>query len=414
METDTQTRIPGSEAQRWQLRAEAVRAVCMDGGAGLMLLPHRCLTLGSRYSRCDACVHACPAGVLDVGAAGFAVAPGCLACGRCQAACPTEALRVAAFPDEFAVMQGRYREVTVDCARVPSGERGQGTLAVPCLGGLGVGAILDACAQADPLPVTLLDRGWCAGCPAGGGSAHPAAEWLEQTVDYLREAGVPPAQLPRLQSRPLAANLAHRAGTDAAAGPAVSRRGFFRSLSAQAISVAASRDATSPGPVVAEAAPPPLPSAGRQRVLAALGRLAARHGGQLSQALLHRLDVGPDCAGHRVCAAVCPTGALRGYRDPASAASGIAFDNALCIGCGRCAQACPEQALTLLHGAGTSASGRQALIRFETCTCEVCGDEFAARPSDSNGLCDRCAKSRRLARAGFHELFGARRMAGDQ
>ena len=152
------------------MRGDAVRATCIDGGAGLALLPHRCLTLGSRYSRCDACVRACPAGLLRVGAAGFDAAPGCLGCGRCQAACPTAALRVAAFPEALAVAQGRYRAVTLDCARVPPGEREPGTLALPCLGGLSLGAILELCAQTDPLPVTLLDRGWCPDCPAGAGS----------------------------------------------------------------------------------------------------------------------------------------------------------------------------------------------------------------------------------------------------
>jgi ferredoxin len=413
MEADAQIRIPGSEARRWQMRGEAVRAVCLDGGAGLTLLTHRCLTLGSRYGRCEACAGACPAEVLRVGPDGIEATPGCLGCGRCAAACPTAALRVAGFPAALASLDPRYRSVTIECARVPPANRAPASLVVPCLGGLSVGAVLELCAQADPLPVALIDRGWCAGCPAGGGVAHPAAERLQQAADCLHEAGVPSAHLPRLQSRPLAANLARRGGGSAAAEPTVSRRGFFRSLPAQAISVAASRDAALRGPVRAEIAAPRLPSAERERLLAALQLLAERYGGRVSGALFHRLDIGPDCAGHRVCAAVCPTAALRGYRD-AAGATGIAFDAAMCIGCSRCAQACPEKAITLQQGAGTPTSGLRALTRFETRSCEVCGDAFAAGPGDPGCMCERCSKSRRLARAGFHELFGARRMAGDQ
>jgi ferredoxin len=413
MEADAQIRIPGSEARRWQMRGEVVRAVCLDGGAGLTLLAHRCLTLGSRYGRCEACAGACPAGVLRVGPSGIEAAPGCLGCGRCAAACPTAALRVAGFPAALPSLGPRYRSVTIECARVPPRDRAPSVLVVPCLGGLSVGAIVEWCAQADPLPVSLVDRGGCAACPAGGQAANPARVQLDRAAAYLREAGVAPAQLPRLETRPLDFHGARSDSASADASRSATRRGFLRALTAEATAVAASRDVAARGPVRAEAAAPRLPSTERERLLAALQLLAERYGGRVSGALFHRLDIGPDCAGHRVCAAVCPTGALRGYRD-AAGATGIAFDAALCIGCSRCAQACPEKAITLQLGAGTPTSGLHALTRFDTRTCEFCGDEFAANPGDPGCMCDRCSKSRRLARAGFHELFGARRMAGDQ
>jgi formate hydrogenlyase subunit 6/NADH:ubiquinone oxidoreductase subunit I len=198
-----------------------------------------------------------------------------------------------------------------------------------------------------------------------------------------------------------------------ASGLAQSRRYFFRNLASEALCAAH----LAPQPMAnasAAGAALRLPSTERAQMLDALEYFVDRYGGRMPRTLFHRIEVGAGCAGHRVCAVACPTRALRPCRDPAGGQAGVAFDVALCIGCGLCAASCPEQALSLVLGGGAAQRGPRVINQFEMRTCGVCGDEFPARAGDSESLCDRCRKARRLARAGFQQLFGARRMAGDQ
>lgn len=393
----------------------SVQTLRLHDCSGLTLLPQRCLTLGSRYSSCNLCVRACPANALRVTGQGISVDQSCLGCGRCQAVCPNAALNIEGFDISARAASAAPTLSVVDCTRVPDAHRPDHGCAIPCLAGLSVGALLERCAALDPVPLVLLDRGWCARCPAGGGSSHPARAQVDQAAVLLAEAGVPQQQLPRIEARPLRQSLVRR-NFIVAGGASSSRRGFLRKLAANALALADHTSmAAARQPVGYDLAMAPLPSVERERILVSLRRFAMRYGGALPRGLFHRVEIGSACAGHRICAATCPTAALRRYRDPRSGSSGVAFDSNLCIGCGRCAAICPQQAVTLTTGVGAPAvPGLQPLTGFETCICELCGDEFPTRAADANRLCDRCAKSRRLAQVGFAQLFGARQMSRAQ
>jgi ferredoxin len=108
------------------------------------------------------------------------------------------------------------------------------------------------------------------------------------------------------------------------------------------------------------------------------------------------------CQGHGVCAAGCPTGALRLEQDDSDGAS-LSHSSQLCIACGQCERACPESALTLERGAGYAP--RRTVARFQTRDCVVCGTRLRQPTGETRALCLTCEKSSALARAAFHQFY---------
>lgn len=308
------------------------------------------------------------------------------------------ALRVDGFGSLASPIAARYEgALVVDCARAHPSARDAGEIQVPCLGGMSEGDLLALCVRAPGRTVVLADRAECGICDSGG-PAHPAAAMLQRVCALMREAGVPEERLPRLESRlPLGAG--RRREGDPLQSHGRSRRGFFTALA---------RPAAQPRRSNAPVLPHTSPAPARQAVVDALEALVARHGGRMPPVLFHRLEVGPACRGHRVCASVCPTGALGRYRDDGVGRMGVAFDAAACIGCGGCASVCPEQALGLHLGAGAAGLGRRPLTTFIQSECVDCGARFASRAGDDEARCDRCRKSAQLVRSAFTTLFSAR------
>lgn len=349
-----------------------------------------CLRSRLRTSGCSACADACPAQALRVGRDGVTLQAGCTGCGRCRAACPMGAIAVSGF-GAAAEREARAGGATllVDCARFGVASAAPDSIRVPCLGGLSPGDLLALCARAAGRTVLLADHDACMGCDSGR-TAHAAAAVLQTVTELMREANVPEERLPRLVRRPpqpLAADPMQSEGR--------ARRGFFSAL----VHPAASEGGTA---AAGRASP------ARQQAVAALRTLAARHQGRVPQRLFHRVEVGPSCQGHRGCAAACPTGALLRYRDARTGRAGIAFDAQLCIGCAHCAQTCPEQALTLLRGAGSPDVAARVLTAFPERECTDCGARFAAPAPAAQAQCASCRRAAELARSAFAALFPAR------
>ncbi|MDW8371577.1 MAG: 4Fe-4S dicluster domain-containing protein, partial [Geminicoccaceae bacterium] len=153
------------------------------GVAGLLASAERCLTVQRPGVPCRACAEVCPTDALAPAERSLAILlDRCLRCGRCAAACPTEALAVEGFP-EIAATATR-----IECGRVPPELRAPGTAVVPCLGGVRAGALRAHLARAEAAVATLVDRGWCADCPAGG-TAEPWAAVVDRLDRELEELG---------------------------------------------------------------------------------------------------------------------------------------------------------------------------------------------------------------------------------
>ena len=372
------------------------RFVALGWRSPVSIWREACLRLGSRYASCRACADICPTQALRAAPQSLALGADCTGCGRCQAVCPTGALSV----EGFAATPGRdFPEhdaaVLLDCWQVSSQLPSRAGIRVPCLGGLSVGRLLGLCTAADPHPLVLVDRGWCADC-ASGGAQHPARQSVGHAASLMHEAGAPDSRLPRLELRPLGVDRMHRPHADPMLGRRRSRRSFFAAL--------AGADASAPAGV---ARPRPQRSAERQRTLEALQVLVTRYHGRMPTALFHRVEVRASCRGHGVCAAACPTGALVRYRDSSAQSSGVAYDNSACIACGECAAVCPEQAIAIHCGAGDVAQGLRRLNRLRQRECPDCGTRFALRDGEDESRCANCRKSAQLAHSAFQTLFGA-------
>lgn len=376
----------------------------MHTTARLALDEGACLPLRSDFGGCRACATACPDGVITVAADRLTVADGCLACGRCVAACPTDALHLEGFAAALVPTAGTT-PVEVECAKVPAALRAPGAVEVPCLGALSIGRLAELHECAGARGVALIDHGWCGRCAAGrADGVHPVAAVQERLVLWLEAIGDPrpaPARVVRaLPAARMPAAIPPPAARDD--GPAISRRQFFRAVLPEPS--ARTRRVTPIGGVGRPAFP-----AGRRRtapdrvrLLAALDRAAERAGTKVPAELFPRVAGNGACADHRVCTAACPTRALK--VEVTGGVASLVFAGADCIACGACVRACPEGALAMdCHGGATSPV---EIARHTQRECRACGDPFTPRADEP--LCLVCQKSRRFVGDAMTQLFHAR------
>lgn len=373
--------------------ASALHALRED--AALRLDEGACLPLRSKFGQCTACADACPAGVLRASPAAVELSSGCLSCGRCAAACPTEALSldgyaISAIP---ALAAGPLR---IECWKVTR-LRAAGAVRVPCLGGLSSGRILELWRAAGDAGLELVDRGWCGACAAGGGRL-PAEHALHTASLWLEAIGVEEERLPRLVSRPLPAREMPQDIPSPEAERPLSRRQFFRAMAAP-LPVGAGGAPTFPAAERRE-------SAERRRILDALDAAAAARGRALPDELFALLSNNGTCADYRICAAICPTGALAVRAAEGQAA--LEFDAEACIACGACERACPEHALALEPHGGRRE--RRVIAMHRPRRCSACGEAYTPKNEDE-GLCLSCRKTRKFLRSGA-ALWRAARQRG--
>ncbi len=351
--------------------------------AALWVRRDACLAVRFPHAGCERCVHACPVEVLNLADDGPQLAEGCLNCGRCVAACPTDALRMPVSEPKPPIDATAVR---LDCWRVPDNLATPETVRLPCLGALKVSQLLRLARTG---PVVLMDRGWCADCPAGG-ECPPAVEAMTETNRLL--GGTEPVI--RREHQPLPAEVAADGIPHPLDQRPTARRGFLRRLAGEAVAIRLADEVSSDT----------LPHDGNRRIEPAeqLARLAA-FPDEPPAALLPTLTLNDDCCNHNVCARLCPTGALQVYEQ--GDVTGIRFDARRCIACEDCVRGCPEQALNLAPGGGMTTP--LALSRHRLRDCFECSRPFAAAEPDDDALpvCPACSKSRRLISAGFDALF---------
>ena len=356
----------------------------LPGARPLALWAAACLAVHAGETACRRCPEICPAGALRVADAGPEVTGDCLACGRCAGACPTGALRANGFDGRPKLPDGNS-PVRIECWKVPRSRSGPDALRVPCLAGLSVARLVELAALARG--VEMIDRGWCAGCRAGAGARAQWEETTHQANEALWACGVSPATGVRVVKTPLPEAMRPEAIPSAAAEITLGRRAFFSRLRGEL-----ARHGEAP-PVARASRAGPFPLPGRKRLLKALQTLA----GPSAAVALPAITVSAQCANHGVCAAACPTRALR--TQETENASGLMFDAMTCVACGLCVRRCPQGAIAL-RPATLAGAFPAALTRFEKRLCAACREPFAGPAGEA--YCVQCATGQRLAR----DLFG--------
>jgi Fe-S-cluster-containing hydrogenase component 2 len=363
-----------------------------------------CLPLRSRHGECRACATACLLGVLSVTVAAVRLSDGCIGCGRCTAACPTQALTMPGLELPSPAPAPASAPLRIECRKVPERQRAPGTTTLPCLGAATPGLLLARLAAGQE--VQMVDRGWCAACEAGGAGEHPARRSLEAAVVWLEAVGDP--RRPTLVHDPLPAAAMLPDIPPAPEGPPrLDRRSFFR----EALQRPAGRHRQAPGPMggngrAAYPAERRHPSAERERQLTALRALASQRGQSVPAEFFARLSVDAGCCDRRMCVALCPTAALTVVDAGDSARLDLDADR--CIGCGTCVRACPEGAMHLEPHGGSA--GVHTLAAHRRMRCATCGDLFAAAAGASGDRalhCQVCTKTQRFIDDARRQLFGA-------
>ncbi|MBI4968239.1 MAG: 4Fe-4S binding protein [Rhodospirillales bacterium] len=343
-----------------------------------------CLPQRPPFAPCQACQDACPVSAIAVDPKEFRLSADCQACGRCAAACPTDALSIAGV--EPPVRWRATGPVHLECARVPASRCADPETRLPCLGALDVEALLAWVLAAKGQPVIVIDRGWCDTCPVGAPAGpHPAQAALDRVKALFAAMGLQERLAPRRDVQHLDPKLRD----DRLGGDAPTRRDLLRRLGA-----------------TTEDRAPTGPLAKRHRGTERLSALARRYGNGLPAIHFPSLALDAACQAHGVCAAVCPTGALRLESEGASRR--LSFAATDCLACGRCAAQCPEAALSLVQdGNGSPSEGRIALGHRAVFACSACGrDHVAAQPLS---LCPACQRRNQLGRLGLALAEAGRR-----
>ena len=366
--------------------------------------PDACLELRPASAACGQCRERCPTAAIVREAEGMAIGADCIGCGRCGVVCPTGAISVSGFA--FPAPADDGQALAIECRRVPPSSRAAGAAVVPCLHGLAPTDLL-ALVAAGHGDIELVDRGWCAACPAGGDIPDMAGEAVATAAALLAALGLPAAGAPRIVKSPLPVRLARplAAGQDLAPLP---RRAFFGALLRRSVAAASPPPAAPASTTRGACRPSPLIRNQRRQRADSLLKLARRAQQELSAAFFPTLEIGPACGHHGVCAAVCPSGALSTFAAE-DGTVGLEFDAEQCLACGLCVHHCPAGAVRLSpfgNREEAHQTGRHPLVRHQQHNCAQCGKPFV--DGAARAVCPNCRQQREM----LIRLFGTTRAEG--
>lgn len=311
---------------------------------------------------CTKCKEACPIDAITLDP--VAIDPtACDGCGRCVPTCPSYALAPAPAPRRRLISAlGRTvpsEPFRIACAQAAPHARGA-QLEVTCLASvpwevMAAPALLGA--KAVRLAVGDCDR-----CMEGDRSASIEAR-RALASDVCQAAGAGTVEFEPCRARPEPRD--------------VSRRGFFSGLLRRGQGAVAQVGASASEALLARLGLGGSVEEGipwlRETIVALLSHHELNGHRVAGRGLAARLEIDePACDGCGLCAAACPTSALRLEGEvPVE----VVLDAAGCSGCGACASACRPGAVALHSDVALRAwtAGPAAIAHPPTTACRACG-----------------------------------------
>jgi ferredoxin len=321
---------------------------------------------------CRACEQGCPKGaiVIEKAPLQLSVNENCDGCGLCWTKCPAEAILPPL--DWGDSIQPELRVVCQKSEVDRTEMRGGAVLRVPCVKEIGF-RFLAAQWMAGMRRLVVCGPD-CSGCEKA--AATSCEDGVLQVNEVLRVAGQPLIEV--VSSASIKQSEDEDRGTVRTSDEdkhMTSRRGLLKAMIAGSLDTAfpSTREGSDPSTAFLEALHALRNDEERERE----GPVAA-----------YDLSLDPGvCYGCKVCAILCPTGALDWEEDvEGSGSSRLRIDPSRCHGCGVCVDMCDVDAIDCTFRPGLRVQ-QEMLFREETCS--VCGRMFlVSQPGGS--FCPGC------------------------
>lgn len=356
--------------------APALERAAPPEGEPVRVDSERCTRRWNRANACRRCIDGCPTGALEWTETGVALAEtACVKCGYCLRACPTGAFDG---PDETALLlrsvDALPRRAVLDLACGLHAEpaaacTADGADAIVQIGGClaALGAAAYAGLTALGVERVRLRLEGCPTCPLHALRAQIESARVEAsalTRMAVTTVDAPPAAQAR---RPIVSTRR----------PLMSRRHMLRRM----LGARASGDLLPVAPENKKA-----PPSERHLLVHFMAQMPAAQ--RATGAFFPALEAHASCTACRVCATVCPTGALAFSAESSHFA--LRFDPHACTHCGLCIELCPPGALQPAGLLPAADAVSTTLVEGALKTCTRCRALFAG----PGALCPTCAYRR--------------------
>jgi ferredoxin len=371
-----------------------------DNRIGVRVRQARCTRVRFSESACRECIASCPAQAIRIGDGRLRIDRACTGCLLCLPACPNDVFvsepeadaETIPFPD-LLYCSALLPPKTPTLTDLPS-------CVVPCLGSIPPHRVIERVLHGR-VPLQVI-TGYCHSCPMKTGEFSFRKREAEivllltlfkvETVPLTVRAGTDQDRLN------LSAKVEEH-GKNLKEKEAFSRRDLFLRFRDRVLKPdEAARRRTR---VYSD---DQGPSEYMRSVIAFVQAYESSESQPPEIPFLREIRVQEGCTGCGVCAALCPTGALKINEDQGRVE--LLWRPAHCSRCNLCVESCCKKAIRFLPGVETRRIAGQtsrAIMRFYRNLCPECGDSFLSPGPETR--CVRCSKREKVVEDLFRMIY---------